>query len=107
MARKKRNVVAAPPTTRRSRSGASRSRSPKAAPATGSSRRKTASPAKASTPRATTSHMVSRQSARPMYVPSGTPSAVATVMPPITVASARPRRSGGTRDVAAALAAGV
>ncbi len=64
-------------------------------------------PAAASTPSAETNSMVARQSPvrLPIAVPMGAPSAVAALRPVMTVAMARPRRSGGASAVAAATAA--
>jgi hypothetical protein len=42
----------------------------------------------------------------PITAPSGTPSATATLLPPVTMASALPRRSGETTAPASALALG-
>ena len=54
-----------------------------------------------------TSRKVARQpKAWPMSPPSGRPSAIASVCPALTMASARPRMSGGTITPARPLAAG-
>jgi hypothetical protein len=47
-----------------------------------------------------TAHRVRRQSAEPIRVPAGNPSAMEMLSPPITVASARPCRSGGVMAAA-------
>lgn len=92
-----------PPVTSRSAgamcpSGRSRSGSEAAGSFTPGS--PTAMPAAATRPTLATAHRVSCQSARPISVPRGSPSAVASVGPPSTKARARPRRSGGTMATA-------
>lgn len=64
-------------------------------------------PSAATTPRAATNHMVTRQpNAAPSAVPIGTLRAEPTVVPPKTMDSARPRCSGATRVAAVTLAVG-
>lgn len=62
-----------------------------------------AAPAQATSPNAATSQRVARHpSQSPTSAPSGAPSTVDTVRPPVTIARARPRRSGLTMPLAAA-----
>ncbi len=58
-------------------------------------------------PMIATARKVERQpKAWPTQAPSGRPSAMAIVMPPLTMASARPRFSGATMTPASELAPG-
>src|SRR5690606_32665712 len=67
-----------------------------------------ATPARPSTASPATSQIVARHPyAAPIHVPSGTPTAVATLIPPITSARARPRCSGPASPAATPDAVGV
>ena len=69
--------------------------------------RKKTTPTSAMADRAAATRKVARQSKiAPTTLPIGMPMTKASVMPPETMARAEPRRSGGTREAAATLAAG-
>ncbi|GAB3739141.1 hypothetical protein GCM10028864_01790 [Microlunatus parietis] len=57
-------------------------------------------PTAATSPAPATAHRVRRQSVPPISVPSGSPSAVDELNPPMTRANALPRRSGGSSATA-------
>ena len=100
------SVVRTAASTRRSVSGVRRSWSGTIA-GLGAPRNPNARPTPTTTPSPASIHMGSRHVAMlPKAVPSGVPIAPESVNPALTRASARPRRSDGTKDVATALAVG-
>lgn len=102
------NWVPSTASTRRSPSGANLSASRPVVAATLTSGTRAMIPAKPSAPSPATSHIVARQpDTPPSQVPSGTPRADDTLIPPRTSASARPRRSGPASAVATPEAVGV
>ena len=55
---------------------------------------------------ATPTNVIRQPNCVPINAPSGTPSATARLIPPVTMASARPRRAGGASAAANAFALG-